>query len=272
MNRIVQPEILDSLPPGDPLAIGSRRDLQRINWWMRHPALLARALQKNLPSAPAQITELGAGDGAFLLQTAQRLAPRWQGVKAVLLDRQNAIPAGLPAQFSALGWSSESVVADAFEWNPGAKSDAALTPSPRPNGERAGVRGDEFGKQSASSPQPSPPLGEAREKTRVVIANLFLHHFQEAELKRLLGNIAAHCELFIALEPLRLAMPGAVRPWLRLIGCNEVTLHDAVVSIRAGFCGKEISAHWPAASGWRLTEHRAGCFSQMFVARKISAA
>lgn len=230
MNRIVQPEILDSLPPGDPRAIGSRRDLQRINWWMRHPALLARALQKNLPSAPAQITELGAGDGAFLLQTAQRLAPRWRGVKAVLLDRQNAIPAGLPAQFSALGWSSESVVADAFEW--------------------------------------SPTDGSGR----VVITNLFLHHFPEAELKRLLGNIAAHCELFIALEPLRLAMPGAMRPWLRLIGCNEVTLHDAVVSIRAGFCGKEISAHWPAANGWRLTEYRAGCFSQMFVARKILAA
>lgn len=226
MKRLVQPEILDSLPPEDARAIGSRRDLLRINWWMRHPVMLARILQNYLPSAPAQITELGAGDGAFFLQTARRLAPDWSGVKVLLLDRQNAMPPGLPAQFSALGWSVESIAADAFDWCPAAGSG------------------------------------------RVVIANLFLHHFQDAELRRLLGNIAAHCELFIALEPLRLPWPRAVRPLLWLIGCNDVTRHDAVVSIRAGFSGNEISSHWPTAAGWRLTESRAGFFSQVFIAQK----
>jgi hypothetical protein len=41
---------------------------------------------------------------------------------------------------------------------------AASTPSPRPNGERAGVRGILFESDLASSPRPSPPSGEEREK------------------------------------------------------------------------------------------------------------
>jgi UTP--glucose-1-phosphate uridylyltransferase len=38
------------------------------------------------------------------------------------------------------------------------------SPSPRPSGERVGVRGTEPVKELASSPRPSPPLGEEREK------------------------------------------------------------------------------------------------------------
>ena len=52
MKRLVQPELLDTLPPDDPLAIGSRRDLHRINWWMRNHAIVASALQSHLPRAP----------------------------------------------------------------------------------------------------------------------------------------------------------------------------------------------------------------------------
>ena len=42
MKRLVQPELLDSLPPDDPRARGSRRDLRRVNWWMGHHVILAR--------------------------------------------------------------------------------------------------------------------------------------------------------------------------------------------------------------------------------------
>ena len=82
MKRLVQPELLDTLPPDDPLAIGSRRDLHRINWWMRNHAIMAGALQRHLPRAPKQITELGAGDGKFLLRVAKKTARRWPDVQA----------------------------------------------------------------------------------------------------------------------------------------------------------------------------------------------
>ena len=38
MKRVVEPELLDQLPPEDPGAMGSRRDLQRLNAWMANPA------------------------------------------------------------------------------------------------------------------------------------------------------------------------------------------------------------------------------------------
>ena len=51
-----------------------------------------------------------------------------------------------------------------------AHSGTAPSPSPRPSGERDGVRGFESG-NCASSPRPSPPLGEEREKTGAVPRN-----------------------------------------------------------------------------------------------------
>ena len=74
MKRIIQPELLDALTPDDPGARRSRRDLQRLNFVMRHHTFLAGALHKAVNGRPAErITELGAGDGHFLLRVAQRL-------------------------------------------------------------------------------------------------------------------------------------------------------------------------------------------------------
>src|SRR6266536_4286482 len=67
VNRRVEPELLDSLPADDPGAVGSRRDLQRLNAWMGHGQLMARALRSALDdAAPQQLVELGAGDGEFM--------------------------------------------------------------------------------------------------------------------------------------------------------------------------------------------------------------
>ena len=88
MKRIVQPELLDTLPAGDPRAVRSRLDLRRLNGWMRQPAIMAGALQTALDGHPPEhITDLGAGDGTFLLRVAQIIAPRWPDVKVVLPDR-----------------------------------------------------------------------------------------------------------------------------------------------------------------------------------------
>src|SRR5258706_15601151 len=89
VKRIVQPEILDTLSPADPRAARSRRDLRRVNAWMDNHSIMARALQKSWNSpAPKQITELGAGDGNFLLRVAQTTSRHWPDVEVTLLDLQ----------------------------------------------------------------------------------------------------------------------------------------------------------------------------------------
>ena len=227
MNRLVQPELLDELPPDDPRATRSRRDLRRVNAWMRNPAIMAGALRKNLDGrAPRNFTELGAGDGHFSLRVAQRLSPHWPGVNATLLDRQNIVSTEMLAAFSRLGWRAENVVADVFDWP---------------------------------------------EATReVVVANLFLHHFDDGRLAELLQAVSERAGLFMAVEPHRFRCPFLCGQLLRLIGCGEVTRHDAAVSIRAGFLGSELLTLWPDKRNWRLTERRAGLFSHLFVAKKIS--
>jgi hypothetical protein len=228
VKRIVQPELLDSLPPDDPRAVRSRRDLRRINAWMQNHAIMARALHANWPGrAPARITELGAGDGNFLLRVAQKISPAWPEVQATLIDLQKNLTAETLAGFAALGWRAETVVADVFD---------------------------------------RPPTADGG---GIVIANLFLHHFEAERLSELLRQISQSAELFIALEPRR--TPGTLlgSHLLWAIGCNDVTRHDAVVSVRAGFAGSELSRLWPDRTNWRLTEQRTGVFSHLFIARKI---
>ena len=103
-----------------------------------------------------------------------------------------------------------------------------------------------------------------------MVANLFLHHFQDEELARLFELAARQTRSFIACEPRRLRYARAARRSLWLIGCSPVTRHDAEISIRAGFCNTELSSLWPHASAWQLQEHSAGLFSHCFVARKVS--
>jgi hypothetical protein len=57
---------------------------------------------------------------------------------------------------------------------------------------------------------------------------------------------------------------------LSFIGCNAVTCHDAPVSVRAGFKGRELSTLWPRDGEWEITERRAGLFSYLFVAHRKS--
>jgi hypothetical protein len=222
MNRIVEPELLDELPPADPHAIRSRRDLRRVNAWMRNHAILAKALMDNFPGTPKQITELGAGDGHFLLRVAEKL--NWRNVDATLLDLNKIVSAETLAGFSKLDWRVDSMTGDVFDWN-----------------------------------------GDAE----IVVANLFLHHFDDARLVRLLQKISERAKLFVAVEPHRFAFPFLCSQLLWLIGCNAITRHDAAISIRAGFLGSEISTLWPDRKNWRLTERRTGLFSHLFVARKI---
>jgi 2-polyprenyl-3-methyl-5-hydroxy-6-metoxy-1,4-benzoquinol methylase len=222
MSRIVEPEILDTLPPDDPRAIRSRRDLHRVNLFMGNHAIMAGALKEICPAPPKQIAEIGAGDGHFFLRLAGKSG--WQNVNALLLDQQKVISAETLAAFSKISWQAETIVADVFDWT-----------------------------------------GPAE----IVIANLFIHHFEDTRLAQLFRQISGHANLFIALEPHRFYFPYPCALTTLLIGCSSVTIHDAEASIRAGFVRNEISELWPDKTNWQLTERRVGLFSHLFIAKRI---
>ena len=227
--RSVEPEWLDELPASDPRAIRSRGDLRRVNRLMATTRLLARALDPLLAGRrDARIVELGAGDGSVMLRVARARADRWPPVALGLLDMQPVIDADVLEHYRALGWQPEILHADVFDW----LADAA-------------------------------PAGQDRP---IIVANLFLHHFDGQRLTDLLHGIAARARAFVCLEPRRSPTALLGSRLLGAIGCNDVTRHDAVVSVRAGFRGDELSTRWPPDAGWQLQEGNAGMFSHGLVA------
>jgi len=73
--RRVDPELLDELPPDDPRAQRSRRDLRVVNRIMGHAGVLMHALDAVATRSPMRLVELGAGDGTLLLRLARRHGP-----------------------------------------------------------------------------------------------------------------------------------------------------------------------------------------------------
>jgi hypothetical protein len=103
-------------------------------------------------------------------------------------------------------------------------------------------------------------------KMDLVSANLFLHHFTEADLVKFFGAFSELTDAFIACEPRRWRPSVIGTKFLWCIGCNHVTRHDADASVRAGFRENELSALWPSASGFQLREEAAGLASHLFTA------
>ncbi len=225
--RRLTPELLDALPAMDRRAIASRRDLLRLNRIVRHDAILADLLGAVAIEPPRTLLELGAGDGAFMLRVARRLAPVWPGVAVTLLDRHDLMTAATRSSFDDLGWRVETIEADVF------------------------------GLLTAASPV----------FYDVITANLFLHHFEDDALRRLLAAAAQRTALFAATEPRRAALALAGSRMIWALGCNEVSRHDARVSVEAGFKDRELSQAWPRGNQWRLEERRVGPFTHVFSAR-----
>jgi hypothetical protein len=113
--RVVLPELLDSLAPDNPEAIASRRDLARVNAWMRQVPLMTALLGRYGPTPPAHILELGCGDGTFMLRVARRLANTWPAVRLTLVDRQALVTEATIAGFARLGWAATPHTADVFD-------------------------------------------------------------------------------------------------------------------------------------------------------------
>ena len=240
MTRLVQRELLDDLPPTDPLAIRSRRDLRRLNAWMGNGGIVAKALQTNRPGrAPERLAELGGGDGSLMVNVLRRMRRSWdtlknctgaraQGRQLVIVDRHNAVKLETRAELANLGWQVEVIAVDVFDWF-----------------------------EEARGPMPG-----------IMVTNLFLHHFEAEDLIKLLAAIAAEASVFVALEPRRSALASLFSRCVGLIGCGPVTRYDAPVSVRAGFTGCELSQLWPKDNGWCIEERAAGLFGHLFVAKR----
>ncbi|MDX8517357.1 methyltransferase domain-containing protein [Mesorhizobium dulcispinae] len=224
-QRSLAPEILDGLAADDARALRSRRDLARINALMFQAPIMASLLRKFLPKPPGRILEIGAGDGTSMLKVARRMARHWQHVELTMLDRVGLVTPKLTADFAALGWTVQTVTADVFDW-----------------AEQADDRCFD-----------------------AITVNLFLHHFDDAGLLRLFSLLRRKAPLILASEPLRTGFALTAARLLPAIGVNDVTRHDAVQSVRAGFRGNELSDFWSAAGGSPLEERRAGLFSHVFV-------
>lgn len=227
MNRVVQREWLDELSPTDPHAVRSRRDLRRVNACMGNVRTVVRALlQTPFRTAPQRLVELGAGDGAFAVSVARSLAAKWPAVEIVLVDRQAVVAPEMRDRLQGLGWQVEAVQADVVEW---------------------------LGDPSAGP-------------CDIGMANLFLHQFATERLREILRLCTIKTRSFVACEPRRSTWSSACARLLWMIGCNHVTRYDALISIRAGFEGREISKLWPSVTGWHLQETYARPFSHLFQA------
>lgn len=227
--RRVEPELLDQLPANDPRAIRARRDVTRANTLMMNAGIMASALMAHGSGPkPRKIVDLGSGDGQFMLRVARRLALHWPDVTVVLQDKQDIVSRATRDAFAALKWRVETSATDVFDF-------------------------------LANAPPAS---------TDVVTANLFLHHFVDGQLVRLLASAAQLARLVVVCEPRRAKFVVRASRLLWAVGFSDVGVHEAVVSARAGFRGKELSALWPAHGQWELHEEAAGLFSHRFIARR----
>jgi hypothetical protein len=244
MLRVLAVEALDWMPQNDPAAIRSRQDLRRVHRAMGTRRILLRALRSmNLTSLevePLRVLEIGAGDGTLMLGVAQALAGAWPKVELTLLDRLNLLTPGTVASYEDVGWTAVSEVGDVLDW--ASRDSNKLWPDNTPR------------------------------RWDLIVANLFLHHFEGEQLATLLGAIAKNSDRLLACEPRRDWLALSASHLTGLIGANAITREDAVLSVHAGFTGQELSVLWPAPDKeWKIQEYPAGLFSHCFCATRLGA-
>jgi hypothetical protein len=184
MQRLLQPEILDSLPADHPAALHNRRDLRLINQIAGNHRWLSRNLSAQLRAGETAL-ELGAGTGELGLRLRQA------GVPADGLDLWPR-PTEWPA---SRAWH----VADLRKF-------------------------DGFHAYAA------------------IFGNLIFHQFSAEDLAAVGAQFRTNVRLILACEPAR----RRFSQWLYraagpLLGANYVSLHDAHVSIAAGFRHDELA-------------------------------
>ena len=183
---------------------------------------------RDSPDWNGRIIDLGGGDGRFLLKVARSLGKRQRDVEAVLIDRLDLATKETAREFERLGWRLTIKAGDVFE---------VLAEMPK-------------------------------QADGAIMSNLFLHHFGESQLRRLLKLQAERADIVIACEPRRSTMALVASRLVGLLGCNAVTRHDAVASVRAGFTNSDLTALWSDAANWSIQERTLGLFSHGFICRR----
>ena len=277
-TREVRDEILDGLAPEDPRARRSRSDLRRINALMGNARTVARLLGSGRPGT---ILEIGAGDGAFARRVARRLGdPLHLGGDASGKDRRLCVASlggpshGLPRRSAEPPFRSSMEDplphGSPFRSSRGTISKCLTLLDRQPPTECAatGSRKAEWNFRVVVADAFKFLKEPEGERFDAIFANLFLHHFEDERLRELLALAAARTDLFVACEPRRSALALAGTRALGAIGCNDVTRHDARVSVLAGFRDRDLSILWPA-DGWRVEERTAPPFGHAFRAERI---
>jgi len=230
-RRVLVPEWLDTLPADDARARRSRADLRRINRIAGACGILGRALNA-LVRRGAPVHLVELGAGDGSLM--QRLAQR-----------------------HAPRWPALRVTLLDRQPSVAAATRAAI----ESRGWRVDVISADVFDWLRALPAPD----------AIVVANLFVHHFEDAQVHALFRGIAAHARAFVCCEPRRSALALLGSRCLGLIGCNDVTRHDSVASVRAGFRGRDLSMLWPDMSHWSTSESAAGAFLHRFCAVRREA-
>lgn len=104
-----------------------------------------------------------------------------------------------------------------------------------------------------------------------VIGNMIFHQFNDAELAELGARLRPTARLIVACEPVRRRTSQVLyRLFGPVFGANQVSLHDAHVSIAAGFLGDELPRALgldPAQWSWRIGTTALGAY-QMVASRR----
>lgn len=222
-TRVLEPELLDSLPANDPAAQANRRDLRRIHGlagtvpWMAGRIRSAALADKARSPEPPEVVEWGAGDG-LLVQRVRRKEGIGPGCGIIQ------------------SWTAIDTAPQAADWPEGAglawwRQD--LTEAPLPAG------------------------------TTILAGRLILHQFEAPTLRELGTRILLHARLgrLLFAEPWRARSPLLLLALGRFIGFHDLTLHDGAISIRAGFRRGELGPMLGLEPDkWRVREsiHPAG--------------
>ncbi|WP_089162538.1 class I SAM-dependent methyltransferase [Caballeronia sordidicola] len=238
--RKVSAETLDHLNENDPRAMRSRRDLQRVHQVMGTRSIVCNGLNELVPHfSPGRlrVLELGAGDGTLMLSVARALGPDWTAIDLTLLDRQKLVEPKTVEAYEKANWKVDIEVGDVTDWI------------------RNNVRA-----QREQEP----------DRWDLIVVNLFLHHFEGANLANLLDAIAGSSSRFFACEPHRSYFALTGSHLIGALGANAVTREDAVLSVHAGFRGAEITKLWQQTGRqWKVSEYSAGLFSHCFSAHRL---
>lgn len=183
MQRTLEPELLDSLPPTHPDALHNRRDLRITNAILGNHRWLRRTLPEVMRPGE-RLLELGAGTGEL-----------GRGLHHTGLNVDGLDLWPRPADWrETAAWH----VADLrnFDGYPA----------------YAGI-----------------------------VGNLIFHQFSEEDLRDLGAKLQQHARVIVACEPHRRRISQVLyRTVGPLFGANRVSLHDAHVSIAAGFRDDEL--------------------------------